>query len=141
MIQLLTLSYRSVVHRPFGDDDWLSLVDTCVRRNRDLGVSGILLFDGTFFLQSLEGPMNEVSALFSRIRADGRHHDVIPFGVSRIAARRFDGFLSGYDREGRLGLGEMGYHRMTDRDEMSAYLSGVISAGLGVLRDHGQNRR
>lgn len=44
--------------------------------NAKLGVTGLLLSEGEFFLQVLEGPRPHVSELFLRIARDDRHRDV-----------------------------------------------------------------
>jgi hypothetical protein len=45
-------------------------------RNTDLGVAGVLLFDGERFLQWLHGAQDPVSQLMATIVADTRHADV-----------------------------------------------------------------
>jgi len=45
-------------------------------RNTDLGVAGVLLFDGERFLQWLHGAHEPVSQLMNAIVADTRHADV-----------------------------------------------------------------
>jgi len=42
-------------------------------RNQQLGIHGVLVFDGARFCQLLEGRRPEVTALVRRIRADTRH--------------------------------------------------------------------
>ena len=46
-------------------------------RNAELGVAGVLLFDGQRFLQWLHGPAETVSALMRVIAADPRHEDLV----------------------------------------------------------------
>lgn len=53
-----------------------ALLTLARERNRQLGLSGALLFDGEHFLQLLEGPADVVDALARRIEADPRHTDV-----------------------------------------------------------------
>ena len=45
-------------------------------RNTDLGIAGVLLFDGERFLQWLHGARDPVSQLMNAIVADERHTDV-----------------------------------------------------------------
>lgn len=52
----------------------------CLRaraRNRQLGVSGVLVFDGQRFCQFLQGPAAEVQALMATIARDPRHHGIV----------------------------------------------------------------
>jgi hypothetical protein len=46
-------------------------------RNRDLDVTGALLFTGTHFVQLLEGPPDSVAELQESIFRDARHEQVI----------------------------------------------------------------
>jgi len=50
----------------------------CARsRNAELGIAGVLLFDGQRFLQWLHGPVEAVSALMCAVSADPRHKDIV----------------------------------------------------------------
>jgi hypothetical protein len=42
-------------------------------RNQQLGISGVLVFDGARFCQLIEGPRPQVVSLAQRIQADPRH--------------------------------------------------------------------
>lgn len=46
---------------------------TARRRNAELGIAGVLMFDGQRFFQWLYGPPAAVTALMERIEADPRH--------------------------------------------------------------------
>lgn len=89
MENLLTISYRSRVRLadPVGDISSILLVSHA--KNQRLGITGILLFDGTHFLQTIEGPKAETSSVFVEILEDCRHFDVVPFGISEIRERMF----------------------------------------------------
>ena len=50
-----------------------SLVARAAARNRELGLTGALLFNGRHFCQVLEGRRLAVGALLARIQADPRH--------------------------------------------------------------------
>jgi len=65
-----------------------ALADDAARFNRDAGVTGVLLFDGTRFLQYLEGPSDGVSVAFSRVLGASSHHDVMELQRGTVAARR-----------------------------------------------------
>ncbi len=63
------------------------LVDDATRFNRDAGVSGVLLFDGTL-PPILGGPPDGLDVVFSRVLGASSHHDLIELqrGRSRIVA-------------------------------------------------------
>ena len=64
------------------------LVDDATRFNRDAGVSGVLLFDGTRFLQYMEGPPDGLDVVFSRVLGASSHHDLIELQRGTITDRR-----------------------------------------------------
>ena len=53
-----------------------SILEVSRVRNRSVGISGVLVFDGERFAQWLEGPPAQVLALVARIEADPRHTDM-----------------------------------------------------------------
>lgn len=59
------------------DEDISSLLVTCRTKNTRVGITGMLIyFDGTF-VQFLEGPEENIDALYETISRDKRHQDVI----------------------------------------------------------------
>lgn len=57
--------------------------------NRRDGVTGLLYFDGSRFLQALEGPQASVKAVFDRISADDRHCGIVVLSTRDIEEREF----------------------------------------------------
>ncbi|NML18583.1 BLUF domain-containing protein [Azohydromonas caseinilytica] len=74
-----------------------ALLTQARERNRQLGLTGALLFDGEHFVQLLEGPGEVVDALARRIEADARHAGVAVF-LHAADARPplFDGWSGGW---------------------------------------------
>lgn len=89
MSDLLTISYRSLARLREPTNQLQAILKESRRRNVELGITGILLFDGTYFMQTIEGPLDNSATLFARIVEDGRHDEVVPFGVAKIAKRAF----------------------------------------------------
>ena len=52
------------------------ILESSRRNNVREGVTGALLFNGEWFAQTLEGPLDKVEATFERIQRDSRHADV-----------------------------------------------------------------
>ena len=65
------------------------LNDSAVRRNATTGITGLLLYGNSAFLQVLEGGRAAVSATFNRISQDKRHHELVLIGITEIAEREF----------------------------------------------------
>lgn len=60
--------------------------------NAELGITGLLIFDGQRFCQQLEGPQKSVLKLIERIRNDPRHINVEVLHHGPLAGRRFQQF-------------------------------------------------
>ena len=75
-----------------------SILEVSRARNRDLGITGVLVFDGERFAQWLEGPPARVLTLAARIEADPRHVDmrVVFTGCRTAAERRAQVWRAGY---------------------------------------------
>ncbi|SNS91614.1 Sensors of blue-light using FAD [Noviherbaspirillum humi] len=86
---LFTLSYISqIVGQPDGAS-MSALLAVSERNNRQRGITGMLTYGAGSFLQTLEGPENEVLALYDRIRRDPRHCDVTEIMRQTISERAF----------------------------------------------------
>jgi hypothetical protein len=65
------------------------IVASSIGRNRERGITGLLVTHEGWFLQALEGPDTEISALMARIMLDPRHRNVRILGVTAVEARLF----------------------------------------------------
>lgn len=86
---LTTIIYRSHI----CDDVPVKALETMVAaadsKNRQSDVTGILLFNGTHFFQLLEGPVENVTAIYEQICRDPRHHNVVELMRDHGPSRRF----------------------------------------------------
>ena len=86
---LATLCYQSrALKRPSPDDLQRLLAEARVR-NRQFGVTGMLVHEGDRFFQWLEGPGSALAALWSSIRQDDRHGDIELLGEGVTPIRLF----------------------------------------------------
>ena len=60
--------------------------------NRELDITGVLIFDGQRFCHQLEGPQRAVLKVIERIRNDPRHINVEILHNGPLAGRRFQNF-------------------------------------------------
>ena len=87
---LKRISYVSKFSRPLTRDEITQLADDAAERNRELGITGMLMSSGDIFYQVLEGPVDEVDKLFHKIAADLRHKDVLVLTTQeRVEDRQF----------------------------------------------------
>ena len=74
------------------------------RRNRANDVTGLLLFDGVYFFQLLEGDRTVVSRLYHQIVNDRRHSDVVLLAAGPATERTCSGWSMGYvDDQSAIG--------------------------------------
>lgn len=85
-----TLIYRSRLSPDFDPSKLGKLVCIAQSRNAELQISGILLFDGTHFLQVLEGPLAHVNSLYAKINHDTRHDSVVELMRDYAPKRHFE---------------------------------------------------
>jgi hypothetical protein len=57
--------------------DLRTLIATCHKNNSARSISGLLHFNGAYFVQVLEGARADVSDIYHRIAADPRHINLI----------------------------------------------------------------
>ncbi|MCP4911762.1 MAG: BLUF domain-containing protein [Oligoflexia bacterium] len=99
MYQLVYLSFAS---KSFLADDPESGVDSILQvarvKNKDLGITGMLLFNGVVFIQMLEGDKEEVEKLYAKIEEDPRHSKakVLIRQNSKFGERYFEDWTMGY---------------------------------------------
>jgi len=86
---LTTIIYRSHISADVPVKILPGMVEKASLLNASHEVTGILLFNGTHFFQILEGPEEGVLAIYNRICADRRHHNVVELMRDYSPSRRF----------------------------------------------------
>ena len=71
-----TLVYVSTSSKKWTAQDLAAIGRTASERNAMYGISGMLLYSGSHFIQVLEGHEYPVSRLFTLINGDPRHFDI-----------------------------------------------------------------
>ncbi len=94
---LWELVYNSIAYPAAPSDDALAhLVDAARARNRQLGITGVLLHHNGEYVQLLEGEREVVETLFrARIARDPRHRGVTVCWEQAIAVRGFEDWSMG----------------------------------------------
>lgn len=72
-MRLKTLTYTSRARLDLGEDDLAAIHQTARHLNALDGITGLLLFDGSRFLQIVEGAEEAIDTLVERLRMDPRH--------------------------------------------------------------------
>lgn len=86
---LTTIIYRSHLRDDVPVKALESMVADANIKNNRADVTGILLFNGTHFFQLLEGPEENVKAIYQAICADHRHYNVVELLYDYSPSRRF----------------------------------------------------
>lgn len=66
------------------------------QHNQEVGITGALLFNQTYFAQALEGDRKAVTKTFRDMMADSRHQDVVILEARPIEKRRFLAWNMGF---------------------------------------------
>lgn len=87
MMTLSRLVYVSTASPSLEREAFEAIRATAIARNSDSGVTGLLVYNGANFMQLLEGPQDNVDAVFESIRRDPRHHGVVRLMAEPAEAR------------------------------------------------------
>ena len=107
------------------------LVKRARGRNAEMGITGVLMFDGAQFCQFLEGPEDAVLDLMRRICADPRHRNVILVRESAIDVRRFKSWYLGYVQVTDMGAIDR-IAALRAADAVAAFLDLLPRVDLGL---------
>lgn len=94
---MISLTYLSTAKAPFSDNELAELLENSRARNHAAGLTGMLLYAGGHFIQTLEGPEEVVDAVFGRIERDQRHRNIIVALREEIATRVFPDWSMGFE--------------------------------------------
>lgn len=72
-MQYKCVTYTSLAALDLSEEQLRSIHETALALNGIDGISGMLLFNGTHFLQWIEGPPTAIDDLVERLRSDSRH--------------------------------------------------------------------
>ncbi len=92
---MLQIIYTSRATQPLDKQTLRELVADASRRNRDLGVTGVLYCSDDVYLQVLEGDEKAVLVLYSDILRDERHQDIHTVAIRPIDSRDFANWSMG----------------------------------------------
>lgn len=81
--------YKSRVKTDMSSTELYQLVKSAAQKNAARDISGVLLFDGDYFLQYLEGPADAIQSLYEIISMDNRHRNIVKLMEDHSPTRRF----------------------------------------------------
>lgn len=119
---MIQATYISTPIRPMSTEDLMQILNSARLNNIQLGVSGMLLFTGSEFIQILEGEEKVIEELLTTIKHDPRHRDFRIIEKKKITVREYADWTMGFKRVDKDDLRDIpGLNKFFDTD-----LSGEI---------------
>jgi hypothetical protein len=87
--KLFRVAYISTASKLFDPAELREMLKESNQRNKEAGITGMLLYKDGQFMQVLEGTMEAVTTTFSRISKDSRHHGIMVLVKGAVQERRF----------------------------------------------------
>ena len=83
------LVYTSNRKRNCTDSEIDHILNSCKKNNPSLGITGVLLYSQSKFIQYMEGDSKEMSAFYEKIKGDTRHENVRMISYGPIKKKAF----------------------------------------------------
>lgn len=112
---MFCLIYRSVAKSSFHQGDILKMLEKARVNNKELGITGCLLYYNGEFIQFLEGNQIKVLELFDKIKQDKRHKEIELIAYDERDSREFEQW-------------EMAYEDLLGDNDQITYLKLVVSS-------------
>lgn len=104
--KMIQIVYRSTQTRPFSLKDLHGILEKSRTKNAQLGITGVLFYDGNDFIQVLEGGEGEVQYLYGALLSDPRHRDVTILSQAVIAHREFGNWAMAFAHPETVGAND-----------------------------------
>lgn len=73
---LVSMTYASRANSDVSANDFNEILQQAQRNNAANGITGMLIFNKDYFLQTIEGPRAQINRLLYSLIADQRHYDL-----------------------------------------------------------------
>jgi len=94
---MISFTYLSTATEPYSADQLRDLLATSRERNHAAELTGMLLYAGGHFIQTLEGVEGIVDATLARIQRDTRHRNLYVVLREEIETRAFPDWSMGFE--------------------------------------------
>lgn len=71
------------------------ILASCKKNNHDIGITGVLLYSDTNFVQYIEGEYKTIITLYDKIKTDSRHKNPVLISSAPITERSFPSWQMG----------------------------------------------
>ncbi|GAB2780681.1 hypothetical protein HNQ93_001323 [Hymenobacter luteus] len=121
-LRLHHLVYHSSATTPMSEQELADLLAQSRHWNTAHHLTGLLLYSHGNIMQVLEGPEHEVEYIFSRIRLDQRHQNVLKLADGPISFRNFSQWSMGFKVVDPAAFQQLtGYRNLTSSSYLSTY--------------------
>ena len=128
------LIYVSSACEPLSDADIDQILETSRANNREVRVTGLLLFKEGSFFQVLEGEDDAVVETFDRIKEDARHRAIDILRYEHISRRSFGQWDMAYENHQTLSPGATGsFEAFIDKHFDAPYLESASSKAYELV--------
>ncbi|SNR74602.1 Sensors of blue-light using FAD [Maribacter sedimenticola] len=90
------LTYRSTAKSNLTKDDLENILTTSVANNKNLNITGCLIYHKGMFVQTLQGAKNHIFNVYNNIESDMRHDEVNLLWEGSATKAVFDGWHMAY---------------------------------------------
>jgi hypothetical protein len=132
MDQLHVLLYVSRLATDAAGDAVQRIAQESRNNNARDDITGLLAFDGVTFTQYVEGPLEAVDRLLSRLKEDWRHEDMEVLHRGESTSRRFPGWRLGYLRLDLQEFGIASLRRMRGATAVEAFTFILLALDFDV---------
>lgn len=139
---LIHLIYVSTAFSELGAGDLERILESAVRRNTALNVTGMLLYADGSFMQVLEGEAAAVDEVFARVENDTRHTGIFLIERAPIDERSFDKWSMGFKRlDAREAAAHPAYAPFFERGFDAARIGARPGLAFDMLIDFSRRQR
>lgn len=121
---LSQLVYISVRGADCTDAEIHKILESSIRNNGKINITGVLLYSDTKFLQCLEGEYDLIISLYDKIKEDKRHKNVVMLGLGTIKERAFPSWQMGSKKISYTDVDYNTQMTLEDRNEFKAIMNG-----------------
>ncbi|WP_298546820.1 BLUF domain-containing protein [uncultured Aquimarina sp.] len=93
--EIKTISYLSNSSKLDREEIEELLIDTMTNNNK-IGIGGVLIYSNDTFFQIIEGHVEDVDRLFTKIELDKRHFNVFKIFDKKVSIKKFKRFSFNY---------------------------------------------
>lgn len=122
---MLQLIYVSTATRAMTEDDLEDILRAARSRNKEMDVTGLLLYRDGAFIQVLEGEDDAVQEIYDLIESDERHRGVTLLSTTSIEEREFPNW--------QMGFRHLGDEDLRDLDGFSSFMDDDVVRQLRSL--------